>query len=298
MRFSLLFERFLNPERVSMPDFDIDFCQDRREEVIRYVQAKYGREQVAQIITFGSLQARAALRDVGRVLEMPYGQVDKICKLVPNNPANPTPLSKAIEEEPRLQEEAEKEPVVARLLDIAQKIEGLYRHASTHAAGIVIGDRPLSKLVPMYRDPRSDMPVTQFNMKWVEQAGLVKFDFLGLKTLTVLKVAVDFVKLRGIEVDLASIPLDDEKTYEMLSRGETVGVFQVESAGMRKALIGMRPDCIEDIIALVALYRRVRWRIFRSTTPASTAKKRSNRSTRRSIICSRKRRALSSTRSR
>ncbi|MDI7864376.1 DNA polymerase III subunit alpha [Rhizobiaceae bacterium n13] len=255
LRFSLLFERFLNPERVSMPDFDIDFCQDRREEVIRYVQRKYGREQVAQIITFGSLQARAALRDVGRVLEMPYGQVDKICKLVPNNPANPTPLSKAIEEEPRLQEEAEKEPVVARLLDIAQKIEGLYRHASTHAAGIVIGDRPLSKLVPMYRDPRSDMPVTQFNMKWVEQAGLVKFDFLGLKTLTVLKTAVNFIAKRGIHVDLASIPLDDALTYEMLSRGETVGVFQVESAGMRKALIGMRPDCIEDIIALVALYR-------------------------------------------
>ncbi|MBY5796967.1 DNA polymerase III subunit alpha [Rhizobium leguminosarum] len=255
LRFSLLFERFLNPERVSMPDFDIDFCQDRREEVIRYVQAKYGREQVAQIITFGSLQARAALRDVGRVLEMPYGQVDKICKLVPNNPANPTPLSKAIEEEPKLQEEAAKEPVVARLLDIAQKIEGLYRHASTHAAGIVIGDRPLSKLVPMYRDPRSDMPVTQFNMKWVEQAGLVKFDFLGLKTLTVLKVAVDFVAKLGVKVDLAAIPLDDKKTYEMLSRGETVGVFQVESAGMRKALIGMKPDCIEDIIALVALYR-------------------------------------------
>ena len=255
LRFSLLFERFLNPERVSMPDFDIDFCQDRREEVIRYVQAKYGREQVAQIITFGSLQARAALRDVGRVLEMPYGQVDKICKLVPNNPANPTPLSKAIEEEPRLQEEADRERVVARLLDIAQKIEGLYRHASTHAAGIVIGDRPLSKLVPMYRDPRSDMPVTQFNMKWVESAGLVKFDFLGLKTLTVLKVAVDFVAKRGIKVDLAAIPLDDAKTYEMLSRGETIGVFQVESAGMRKALIGMRPDCIEDIIALVALYR-------------------------------------------
>ena len=255
LRFSLLFERFLNPERVSMPDFDIDFCQDRREEVIRYVQRKYGREQVAQIITFGSLQARAALRDVGRVLEMPYGQVDKICKLVPNNPANPTPLSKAIEEEPKLKEEAEKEPVVARLLDIAQKIEGLYRHASTHAAGIVIGDRPLSKLVPMYRDPRSDMPVTQFNMKWVEQAGLVKFDFLGLKTLTVLKTAVDFIRKRGIEINLESLPLDDQLTYEMLSRGETVGVFQVESAGMRKALIGMRPDCIEDIIALVALYR-------------------------------------------
>ncbi len=255
LRFSLLFERFLNPERVSMPDFDIDFCQDRREEVIRYVQQKYGREQVAQIITFGSLQARAALRDVGRVLEMPYGQVDKICKLVPNNPANPTPLYKAIEEEPKLKEEAEKEPVVARLLDIAQKIEGLYRHASTHAAGIVIGDRPLSKLVPMYRDPRSDMPVTQFNMKWVEQAGLVKFDFLGLKTLTVIKTAVDFIRKRNIEVDIPSLPLDDKKTYDMLARGETVGVFQVESVGMRKALIGMRPDCIEDVIALVALYR-------------------------------------------
>ncbi len=255
LRFSLLFERFLNPARVSMPDFDIDFCQDRRDEVIRYVQKKYGREQVAQIITFGSLQARAALRDVGRVLEMPYGQVDRICKLVPNNPANPTTLAKAIEEEPRFQEEADKEPVVGRLLDIAQKLEGLYRHASTHAAGIVIGDRPLSQLVPMYRDPRSDMPVTQFNMKWVEQAGLVKFDFLGLKTLTVLKVAVDFIAKRGIDIRLETLPLDDSPTYEMLARGETVGVFQVESAGMRKALIGMRPDRIEDIIALVALYR-------------------------------------------
>ncbi|WP_136657042.1 DNA polymerase III subunit alpha [Nitratireductor sp. XY-223] len=255
LRFSLLFERFLNPERVSMPDFDIDFCQDRRDEVIRYVQEKYGRQQVAQIITFGSLQARAALRDVGRVLEMPYGQVDRICKLVPNNPANPTPLYKAIEEEPKLREEAEKEPVVGRLLDIAQKIEGLYRHASTHAAGIVIGDRPLSQLVPMYRDPRSDMPVTQFNMKWVEQAGLVKFDFLGLKTLTVLKTAVDFIAEQGVEVNLNALPLDDDETYAMLARGETVGVFQVESAGMRKALIGMRPDRIEDIIALVALYR-------------------------------------------
>ncbi|WP_083220312.1 DNA polymerase III subunit alpha [Hoeflea olei] len=255
LRFSLLFERFLNPARVSMPDFDIDFCQDRREEVIRYVQKKYGREQVGQIITFGSLQARAALRDVGRVLEMPYGLVDRICKLVPNNPANPTPLHKAIEEEPRFNEEIEKEPAVERLLDIAQKLEGLYRHASTHAAGIVIGDRPLSQLVPMYRDPRSDMPVTQFNMKWVEQAGLVKFDFLGLKTLTVLKTAVDFIAKRGISVDLEALPLDDQPTYQMLSRGETVGVFQVESAGMRKALIGMRPDRIEDIIALVALYR-------------------------------------------
>jgi DNA polymerase-3 subunit alpha len=255
LRFSLLFERFLNPDRVSMPDFDIDFCQDRREEVIRYVQGKYGRDQVAQIITFGTLQARAVLRDVGRVLQMPYGQVDRLTKMVPQNPANPVKLADAIANEPRFAEEVEKEPAVQQLLDIAMKLEGLYRHASTHAAGIVIGDRPLSELVPMYRDPRSDMPVTQFNMKYVEQAGLVKFDFLGLKTLTVLEKAVEFVRRRGIEIDLGNLPLDDRPTYEMLSRGEVVGVFQVESAGMRKALIGMKPDRIEDIIALVALYR-------------------------------------------
>jgi DNA polymerase-3 subunit alpha len=255
LRFSLLFERFLNPDRVSMPDFDIDFCQDRRDEVIRYVQEKYGRDQVAQIITFGTLQARAVLRDVGRVLQMPYGQVDRLCKMVPQNPANPVTLGKAIEGEPRFAEEAAREPAVQTLLDMAQKLEGLYRHASTHAAGIVIGDRPLSELVPMYRDPRSDMPVTQFNMKYVEQAGLVKFDFLGLKTLTVLDRAVKLIRRRGIEIDLAHIPLDDEKTYAMLSRGEVVGIFQVESAGMRKALVGMKPDRIEDIIALVALYR-------------------------------------------
>ena len=197
MRFSLLFERFLNPERVSMPDFDIDFCQDRREEVIRYVQEKYGREQVGQIITFGTLQARAVLRDVGRVLEMSYGQVDKLCKLVPQNPANPVTLAKALEEEPRLAEARKAEEVVDRLISIALKLEGLYRHASTHAAGIVIGDRPLSQLVPMYRDPRSDMPVTQYNMKWVEPAGLVKFDFLGLKTLTTLQTAVDLIARSG-----------------------------------------------------------------------------------------------------
>nr|BAT30190.1 DNA polymerase III subunit alpha [Aureimonas sp. AU22] len=255
LRFALLFERFLNPDRVSMPDFDIDFCQDRREEVIRYVQEKYGREQVAQIITFGSMQARAVLRDVGRVLEMSYGHVDKLCKLVPQNPANPVTLAQALEDEPRLQEARKAEDVVDRLLTISLKLEGLYRHASTHAAGIVIGDRPLSKLVPMYRDPRSDMPVTQFNMKWVEQAGLVKFDFLGLKTLTTLKTALDLIARRGIEIDLGALPLDDEPTYQLLTRGETVGVFQVESIGMRKALIGMRPDCFEDIIALVALYR-------------------------------------------
>jgi len=255
LRFSLLFERFLNPDRVSMPDFDIDFCQDRREEVIHYVQGKYGRDQVAQIITFGSLQARAVLRDVGRVLEMPYGQVDRLSKLVPSNPASQITLAKAIEDEPKFSEEMEKEPAVRRLLDMAQKLEGLYRHASTHAAGIVIGDRPLSELVPMYRDPRSDMAVTQFNMKYVEQAGLVKFDFLGLKTLTVLQTAANFVKRRGVTIDLSHLPLDDKATYELLTKGETVGVFQVESAGMRKALLGMKPDRIEDIIALVALYR-------------------------------------------
>jgi DNA polymerase-3 subunit alpha len=255
IRFGLLFERFLNPERVSMPDFDIDFCQNRRDEVIRYVQERYGRDQVAQIITFGTLQARGVLRDVGRVLEMPYGQVDKLCKLVPQNPAAPVTLSKAIDGEPRLQAARDDDPVVARAFAIAQKLEGLNRHASTHAAGIVIGDRPLAELVPLYRDPKSDMPVTQFNMKWVEQAGLVKFDFLGLTTLTVLETAVRLVKQRGIDIDLAAIPLDDEKTYEQLGRAEAVGIFQLESQGMRRALLDMRPDRFEDIIALVALYR-------------------------------------------
>jgi DNA polymerase III subunit alpha len=255
IRFGLLFERFLNPERVSMPDFDIDFCQERRDEVIRYVQERYGRDHVAQIITFGTLQARGVLRDVGRVLEMPYGQVDKLTKLVPMNPAAPVTLSKAIAEEPRLQAARDAEPVVKRAFDIAMKLEGLHRHASTHAAGIVIGDRPLSELVPMYRDPKSQLPVTQFNMKWVEQAGLVKFDFLGLTTLTVLQEAVKLVARRGINLDLLSIPLDDAKSYAMLARGETVGIFQVEGQGMRRALIDMRPDRFEDIIALVALYR-------------------------------------------
>ncbi len=231
LRFGLLFERFLNPERVSMPDFDVDFCQERRDEVIRYVQSRYGQDRVAQIITFGSLLARGVLRDVGRVLQMPYGQVDKLTKLVPQNPANPVTLAQALEGEPRLKAAADEEPVVARLLEISQKLEGLYRHASTHAAGIVIGDRPLEELVPLYRDPKSDMPVTQFNMKWVEPAGLVKFDFLGLKTLTVLKTAVDLLKRRDIHIDLSAIPLDDKTTFEMLGRGETVAVFQVESAG-------------------------------------------------------------------
>jgi DNA polymerase-3 subunit alpha len=255
IRFGLLFERFLNPERVSMPDFDIDFCQDRRGEVIDYVQERYGRGRVAQIITFGTLQARGVLRDVGRVLQMPYGQVDKLTKLVPQNPAAPVTLAAAIAGEPKLQAFRDEDPVVARAFDIAQRLEGLTRHASTHAAGIVIGDRPLSELVPLYRDPKSDMPVTQFNMKWVEPAGLVKFDFLGLKTLTTLDRAVKLLKQRGIDLDLATLPLDDAPSYQMLARGDVVGVFQVESQGMRRALIDMRPDRFEDIIALVALYR-------------------------------------------
>ena len=255
LRFGLLFERFLNPDRVSMPDFDIDFCQNRREEVIEYVKDHYGKERVAQIITFGTLLARGVLRDVGRVLEMPYGQVDKLTKLVPQNPAKPISLADAIADEPKLQQAAAEEPVVERLLEIAQKLEGLHRHASTHAAGVVIGDRPLEQLVALSVDPRTGMRVTQFNMKWVEQAGLVKFDFLGLKTLTTLTTAVKLIAQRGISIDLASLPFDDPPTYAMLARGETVGVFQVESVGMRKALVEMKADRIEDLIALVALYR-------------------------------------------
>jgi DNA polymerase III subunit alpha len=255
LRFGLLFERFLNPERVSMPDFDIDFCQDRRDEVIRYVQGKYGRDRVAQIITFGKLQARAVLRDVGRVLNMPFGQVDRICKLVPNNPANPVTLAEALETEPRLREQRDEDEAVAALIEKALKLEGLYRHASTHAAGVVIGDRPLDELVPLYRDPRSDMPATQFNMKWVEPAGLVKFDFLGLKTLTVIARAVGYAAERGVTLDMSDIPLDDKATFDMLGEGAATGVFQLESTGMRSTLRAMKPDTLEDIIALVSLYR-------------------------------------------
>ncbi len=255
LRFGLLFERFLNPERVSMPDFDIDFCQDRRDEVIRYVQEKYGRDRVAQIITFGKLQARAVLRDVGRVLNMPFGQVDRICKLVPNNPANPVTLAEALDTEPRLREQRDSDEAVAALIEKALKLEGLYRHASTHAAGVVIGDRPLDELVPLYRDPRSDMPATQFNMKWVEPAGLVKFDFLGLKTLTVIDRAVGYAAERGVALDMSRIPLNDKASFDMLGEGAATGVFQLESTGMRSTLRAMKPDTLEDIIALVSLYR-------------------------------------------
>ena len=254
LRYALLFERFLNPERVSMPDFDIDFCMDRREEVIRYVQDRYGRDKVGQIITFGALLSKAAVRDVGRVLQMSYGQVDRLSKMIPVEGVKPVSITKALADEPRLREAA-KEEVVGRLLDYAQQIEGLYRNASTHAAGVVIGDRPLDQLVPLYQDPRSDMPATQFNMKWVEAAGLVKFDFLGLKTLTVIQNAMDLLALRGISFDINLIPLDDKPSYELYAAAKTVAVFQVESSGMMDALRRMKPTCIEDIVALVALYR-------------------------------------------
>jgi DNA polymerase-3 subunit alpha len=255
LRFGLLFERFLNPERVSMPDFDIDFCQERRDEVIGHVQSRYGKDKVAQIITFGKLQARAVLRDVGRVLGMPYGQVDRICKLVPNNPANPATLGEAIDGEPALQEMRRTDDQVATLMDIALRLEGLYRNTSTHAAGVVIGDRPLEQLVALYRDPKSEMPVTQFNMKWVETAGLVKFDFLGLKTLTVITDAIKLLQKRGIELDIDRIPLDDPKSFALMSSGHTAGVFQLEGSGMRDMLKRLKPNRFEDIIAVVALYR-------------------------------------------
>ncbi|GAL99489.1 DNA polymerase III subunit alpha [Sphingomonas parapaucimobilis] len=255
LKLGLLFERFLNPERVSMPDFDIDFCETRRGEVIRYVQEKYGRDQVAQIITFGKLKARAVLKDTGRVLQMSYGQVDRLAKLVPNHPTDPWDLKRALNGVPELAKEYANDNQVRRLLDLATKLEGLPRHSSTHAAGVVIGDRPLAQLVPLYRDPRSDMPVTQFDMKFVEGAGLVKFDFLGLKTLSVLQKAVQLLAKRGVVVDLGALLWDDEATYALLQKGDTVGVFQLESEGMRRTLSAVRPTNFGDIIALVSLYR-------------------------------------------
>jgi DNA polymerase-3 subunit alpha len=255
MALGLLFERFLNPERVSMPDFDIDFCETHRDKVITYVQQKYGRDRVAQIITFGRLKARAVLKDTGRVLQMPYGRIDRLAKLVPNHPTDPWTLERSLNGVSEFKAEYDGDTDVKRLIDLAMKLEGLPRHASTHAAGVVIGDRPLDELVPLYRDPRSDMPVTQFDMKYVEAAGLVKFDFLGLKTLSVLKEAQRLLSQQGIEVDFDSLPWDDPAVYELLQRGDTVGVFQLESEGMRRTLAGVKPTAFGDIIALVALYR-------------------------------------------
>jgi DNA polymerase-3 subunit alpha len=255
LRWGLLFERFLNPERVSMPDFDIDFCQDKRDRVIRYVRDEYGHDRVAAIITFGKLQARAVLRDVGRVLGMPYGQVDRICKLVPNNPAKPVTLAEALQTEQLLKEQYAAEDEIKRLIDLALQLEGLNRNASTHAAGVVIGDRPLDELVPLFRDSESkeSLPATQFNMKWVEPAGLVKFDFLGLKTLTVIEKACGFIG--HDKIDITKLPLDDRKSFELLARGDGSGVFQLEGNGMRDVLRKLKPDRFEDIIAVVALYR-------------------------------------------
>jgi DNA polymerase-3 subunit alpha len=255
LRFNLLFERFLNPERVSMPDFDIDFCQEGRDRVIDYVRNEYGGDRVAQIITFGKLQARAAVRDVGRVLGLPFGQVNKVAELIPNNPAKPVTLQQAVDGEPRLQALRDEDEGIGRLMEIALRVEGLYRHASTHAAGVVIGDRPLVELVPLYRDPKTDFLVTQYSMKYVEQAGLVKFDFLGLTTLTILRRAENFLKGLDSPIDLDRLPLDDTRTYEMLQKGDAGGVFQLEGQGMRDCLRQMKPDRFEDLIAAVALYR-------------------------------------------
>jgi DNA polymerase-3 subunit alpha len=255
LRFGLFFERFLNPERTSMPDFDIDFCQERRDEVVRYVRGKYGHDRVAQIMALGSLQARAAVRDAGRVLQMPLGLVDRIAKLIPNPPGKSISMKEAVESEPRLQQIAESEPIAQRLFEITTKIEGLYRHASTHPAGVVIGDRPLEDLLPLYRDPRSDMPVTQFDYEDAEKAGLVKFDFLGLKTLTVIAKAEALLKKRGVDLRTQTIDFIDAGTFEMLAKGDSVGVFQMEGTGMRDLLRKMKPDHINDLVALVALYR-------------------------------------------
>jgi len=255
IHFELFFERFLNPDRVSPPDFDVDFCQKRRDEVIDYVQNKYGKTHVAHIITFGKLQARMVLRDVGRVLGMPYGQVDKICKWVPHNPAHPVTLEEALEQEPLLREAQQQDPQVERLIAVGKQLEGLYRHASTHAAGIVISTEPLRDLVPLYQDPDAHLPATEFHLKYIDDAGLIKFDFLGLKNLTVMQHTVDLLAKRGIVCDLTQLPLDDDLTFSMLRRGETVGVFQLESGGMTDVLVKLQPERFEELIALVALYR-------------------------------------------
>ncbi|MDR1476190.1 MAG: DNA polymerase III subunit alpha [Holosporales bacterium] len=256
IKYNLLFERFLNPDRISMPDFDIDFCQERRDEVIHYVKNNYGEKKVAHIIALGTLQARAVIRDVGRVIQMPYGQVDRISKLVPNNPANPVDLSHAIAIEPQFKDMMAEDETVAFLLDTALQLEGLYRHASLHAAGIVIGNEDIDELVPLYSDDESDLSITQFNMKFVESAGLVKFDFLGLKTLTLIKLTCDNVKkYQGIDIDISKINLEDEKTLNLLCKVDVVGIFQLESSGMKDVIQKLQPDGLEDLVALVSLYR-------------------------------------------
>ena len=253
IRYGLLFERFLNPERISMPDVDVDFCMERRDEVIQYVTEKYGKDNVAQIITFGKMQAKAVVRDVGRALDMPYSEVDRIAKLIPNT-LNIT-LRQALDQEPALQELQEKDERVRNLISIALSLEGLTRHASTHAAGVVISNRPLSESLPLYRGQNGEV-ITQYSMKDVEKIGLIKFDFLGLKTLTVIRKAEEMVRTaKDPGFNLESIDLSDSGTYQLLSSGATNGVFQLESAGMKELLVKLKPEAFEDVIALVALYR-------------------------------------------
>ena len=255
IKYSLLFERFLNPERVSMPDFDIDFCQIRRDEVIDYVNKKYGSESVAHIITFGTLASRAAVRDIGRVLEVPYGEVDSFAKLIPFNPSNPLTLAESIKSEKSLRDIIDTDETLSNVVDISLKLEGVHRHASTHAAGVVIGDTSLSNVVPLYKDPNTETNATQFSMKYVEKAGLVKFDFLGLTTLSIINECVDLIKKENPNFLLKDIPLDDSLTFQQLSRGSAIGVFQLESNGMSSVLKQLQPDKFEEIIAVVALFR-------------------------------------------
>ena len=255
LKYNLLFERFLNPERVSMPDFDIDFCQTRRDEVIEYVNTKYGSDCVAHIITFGTLASRAAVRDIGRVLEVPYGEVDSFAKLIPFNPSNPLSLSESIKSEKTLQERIRSDERISNIIDVSLKIEGTHRHASTHAAGVVIGHEKLSKVVPLYKDQNTNTNATQFSMKFVEEAGLVKFDFLGLTTLSIIEECVKFIKIDHKNFLIDKIPLNDHKTYNQLSKGDTVGIFQLESNGMGSVLRQLQPDKFEEIIAVVALFR-------------------------------------------
>lgn len=253
LKYNLLFERFLNPDRISMPDIDVDFCKDGRADVISYVSQKYGADHVAQIITFGTMAAKAAIRDVGRGLDMPYAEVDKIAKLVPATP-NIT-IDEALKTEPQLSELYDGNSNIKDLIDIAKKLEGLCRHASTHAAGVVVSPEPLTEYAPLYKNPADGTITTQFDMKAVEATGLLKFDFLGLKTLTVIEKTLEYIKAGGIEFSLAGIPFDDADTYKLLSSGQSTGIFQIESSGMRDILIRMQPNRFEDLIALVALYR-------------------------------------------
>ena len=253
VKYHLLFERFLNPERISMPDIDVDFCKDRRSEVISYVAEKYGKDHVAQIITFGTMAAKAAIRDVGRALDIPYGEVDKIAKLVPNS-LNIT-IEDALKIEPQLKALYDGDPKIKDLLGIAMRLEGLSRHASTHAAGVVISPSPLTDYTPLYKNPSDGSIMTQFDMGSIEKIGLLKFDFLGLKTLTVIDKTLRYIKDGGREFTLKDMPFDDKKTYELLSSGHTTGIFQLESAGMRDLLIKIAPNRFEDLIAIVALYR-------------------------------------------